>query len=75
MKYWLQDLNYKLKGWRGIILSWVGTALTYAESIFQVASNLLLSGNPLINQGGWKAAAVIATLVTVKNILTDVGKK
>lgn len=79
MKYWLQDLfenvNEKLKGWRGIILSWLGVAMTYAESVFQLASNLLMSGNPLITQGGWKAAAVVAALITAKNILTDVGKK
>lgn len=75
MKYWLQDLNYKLKGWRGIILSWLGAAMTYAEDIFRIASNLLMSGNPLFPPGSWKGAVVVAALMTAKNLITDVGKK
>lgn len=75
MKDLFATINQKIKGWRGILLSWAGVALTYAESIFQVASELLLSGNPLVTQGGWKAAAVVATLITFKNVITDVGKK
>jgi len=71
----LETLNEKLKGWRGIVLSWVGVLLTFAESSFQVASNLLTSGNPIITPGGWKSAMVVAALMTAKNLVTDVGKK
>lgn len=63
----------KLKGWRGILLSWFGVAITFAESAFQVAAGLV--GNPIIEQGGWKAAVVVASLITIKNLITDVGKK
>ena len=68
-------MNEKLKGWRGIILSWIGVLLTFAEGAFQVASGLISSGNPIITAGGWKSAAVVAVLITMKNLVTDVGKK
>lgn len=75
MKDLLAAINHKLKGWRGIIVAWLGVALTYAESVFQVASNLLLTGNPIVAQGGWKGAVVVAAIITFKNAITDVGKK
>jgi hypothetical protein len=68
-------INEKLKGWRGILLSWLGVLLTFAESAFQVASGLIADGNPIVAHGGWKSAVVVAVLITVKNLVTDVGKK
>ena len=75
MKYWLRDLNQKLKGFRGILLSWLGAGITYAEDVFRVTSSLLVSGNPLFPPGSWKGAVVVAALMTAKNLITDVGKK
>lgn len=75
MKYWLRDLNQKLKGFRGILLSWLGAGITYAEDVFRITSGLLVSGNPLFPPGSWKGAVVVAALMTAKNLITDVGKK
>lgn len=71
----MKKLNEKLKGWRGIILSWLGVLLAFGESAFHVASDLISSGNPIIASGGWKSAALVAVLITAKNLITDVGKK
>ena len=71
----MKSLNETLKGWRGIILAWLLTALTYAESAFNIASSLLAQNNPIITSGGWKAAAIVAIGTTLKNAITDVGKK
>ena len=68
--YWL---NQRLKGLRGIILVWIGVALTYAESIFNLTGTVLSSGHPLISD--WKGAVIVAVLLTIKNAVTDVGKK
>lgn len=73
LKQELSGLNAKLKGWRGIILSWIGALLAFAESAFQIAGQLLANGNPLITD--WKGAALVAVLITAKNLITDVGKK
>lgn len=73
LKQELSGLNAKIKGWRGILLSWLGALLAYSETVFNVAGQLLMSGNPLITD--WKGAVVVAALITLKNIFTDVGKK
>jgi len=68
-------LNDTLKGWRGILLAWTLTALTYAESVYQFMAVLMVRNDPLVAAGGWKYAAIIAIGVTAKNILTDVSKR
>lgn len=71
----MKNLNESLKGWRGIIQAWVLTFLTYAEGVFNTASSLLAQANPIVTPGGWKYAAVVAAGVTLKNMITDVGRK
>jgi hypothetical protein len=68
-------INEALKGLRGIILAWLLTALTYAESVYNLTAMLMMKGDPIVAAGGWKYAAFIAVGVTLKNLITDVNKR
>ena len=63
----MQRLNEWLKGFRTILLSWAGYALMFVDSLFTNLSGL--------NKEALKGAALMALLITIKQIKTDVIPK
>ncbi len=70
----MNDLNEKLKGWRTIILTWLAVGL----SMIEVVRDALISLTSVIDAGMGDAGAVagiIAVVVTIKQLITDVSKR
>lgn len=70
----MKELNEKLKGWRGILLSWISVATVFLTGLVEGLQGLIPILDQVLGSEGI-GAALVALAMSAKLYKTDVGKK